>query len=101
MPTTHAMLEAEIASLRAELSENKKLSTQLFEELHQEKAYLRGTTSRDAETIARLREALKMIIKADTRHEWNNTSQDTGYDGPAGKIARAALAHLPQEEPSP
>lgn len=39
-----------------------------------------------------VKEKLRQIIKLDQCHEWNCTSQDTGYDGPCAKLARELLA---------
>lgn len=59
-----------------------------------ERARLRIIATRlttQAAEIERLREALSEIQRLDTRYEVNVVSQDTGRDGPCGRIARAAL----------
>ncbi len=74
---TIASLRAELAEVRADVKQESSLYV----------AARNATARRDAETIARLREALQRI-----EHE--------SVDDVSRADARAALAHLPQEEPS-
>ncbi len=92
MPTTHAMLEAKIVSLRAELDG----SLRDYFRSQQEIDRLRAAASRDTETIVRLREAVK--TRDDLLKEIRPEVSEHCYAW--FEERRAALAHLPQEEPS-
>jgi uncharacterized coiled-coil DUF342 family protein len=81
-----------ILALRAENDDLVRATEILAAECERHAATSVRLRAINAELLA----ALQNIIRADTRYELNVTSQDTGYDGPSGKIARAAIAKAVQ-----